>query len=183
MSHKLYTNRKEVVPAFQYDGDVEKLKGTGFKDIEEGSWVLKKTDGEYVVLSDEEFKEKYELYETKNREVICLGSFNLHDEGSYLKLQHGKKDFSMRFYSGPLTGEWVDKFKENKESIDLIASGIKFFSITALQNPSYFRDFVKWNKEYFDELAKQKEVSEEEDLEIIKEQKDMHKYGTDGESL
>lgn len=174
MAHKLYTNRKEVVPAFQYDGDAEKLKGTGFRDIKEGDWVFQKPDGGYSMLSDEEFKEKYEPYETKHGEVISMGAFALHDEGTYLKIQHRSKDFSMRLYSGPLTGEWFNNFKDNKESIDLIASGIKFFSITALQNPGYFRDFCKWNKEYFDKLAEQKVVSEEEDQEIIKEQKAMY---------
>lgn len=134
----------------------------------------------------EEFEAEFEP-EKSNSEAVSVGSFIVKKEGLHIKIQHKKLDFSTRIYAGAMVDMWFEKMTKDLESrkgMDIVASGIKYFTISAIQSSQFFHDFCIWNHERNEGRAEAARVSEEEDQKILEEEKAMyeeeHKDGDAG---
>ena len=148
--------------------DVKELDGGNF-EVEGKEYTL------------EEFSREFEP-EKSLKEALKCGNFFIKKEGLYIKIQHRSMDFSLRIYAGARVDEWYDQMtcdSERRDAINFIASGIKVFAIESIQNAKFFHDFTHWFTDYHTQPA----LSEEEDQEIIKEQKEMYEeeHKDDGE--
>lgn len=151
------------------------------KELENGDFEV-----EGKKYTPEEFKAKFEP-EKSNNEAVSVGSFIIKKEGHSIKIQHKKLDFSTRIYAGAMIDIWFEKMTgsvEARRGVNILASGIKYFTISAIQSPKFFHNFCIWNQKYNEEIAEAAKVSEEEDQQILQEQKAMyeeeHKDGNAG---
>lgn len=151
------------------------------KELENGDFEV-----EGKKYTPEEFEAEFEP-EKSNNEAVSVGSFIIKKEGHSIKIQHKKLDFSTRIYAGAMIDIWFEKMTgsvEARRGMDILASGIKYFTISAIQSPKFFHSFCIWNKKYNEEIAKEAKVSEGEDQRILQEQKAMyeeeHKDGDTG---
>lgn len=141
------------------------------KELENGDFEV-----EGKKYTSEEFKAEFEPEKSDNK-AVSVGSFVIKKEGLHIKIQHKKLDFSTRIYAGAMVDVWFEKMTKDLESrkgMDIVASGIKYFTISAIQSSQFFHDFCIWNQKRNDEVAESAKVSEEEDQRILQEQKAMY---------
>lgn len=151
------------------------------KELENGDFEV-----EGRKYTPEEFEAEFEP-EKSNSEAVSVGSFIVKKEGLHIKIQHKKLDFSTRIYAGAMVDVWFEKMTKDltsRQGMDIIASGIKYFTISAIQSSQFFHDFCIWNHERNEGRAEAARVSEEEDQKILEEEKAMyeeeHKDGDAG---
>lgn len=102
------------------------------------------------------------------------------EEGNVrVKIEHKSGDFNFRLFCGERLKYWHDLFTtgESSQAYAGIFSGIKIFTIMAIQHPEFYRDYSLWVEEYFDK--KKSEISDAEDKKIVDELKTEHEK--DGE--
>jgi hypothetical protein len=103
------------------------------------------------------------------------------EEGNMrVKIEHKSGDFNFRLWCGEQVGMWYERFTKGEMSraYSEIFSGIKVFTIMAIQNPEFYRDYSLWANDYFD--AKQKVTTDAESEKIIDE---MRAEYSDNEKL
>lgn len=102
--------------------------------------------------------------------VLVENFYVSQEEGNMrVKIEHKSGDFNFRLWCGEQVGMWYDRFTKGELSraYSEIFSGIKVFTILAIQNPEFYRDYSLWAKAYFD--AKQKVTTDSESEKIIDE--------------
>jgi len=125
------------------------------------------------------------------------------EEGNMrVKIEHKSGDFNFRLWCGEQVGMWYERFTKGEMSraYSEIFSGIKVFTIMAIQNPEFYRyysiwasmisdkefldAYQSWVKSYFEEKAKlpapDTTVSDAESEKIIDE---MRAEYSDNEKL
>lgn len=109
-----------------------------------------------------------------------IGSFVVSKESvvdgiGFLKIMHSSKDFSIRAKG---TNQEIEKFfsdsiePDSKKYYEVIFASVKLFFLIMFGNPEYAQAWMEWHNAYFE--AKNSEVTEVEDKEIVEEEKELY---------
>lgn len=117
------------------------------------------------------------------KKQIKVGSYLISRESKHVKIAHENNTFVIHIAAND---QEADDFFTNvtvdggKKYFELAFASMQVFDLLLIQNPQYMQAWLNFHNGYYSELAK--ELTTEEDQQIIDEEKALHGMGKDTET-